>query len=101
MSPLDPYGLAPALATDEFEVAANGGVTCERDRYGNEVPRSLLDGGDHFDDVGQLQRQAIARRGARQMEDDDAQLPREYLYDMVVASGLKRPEPNAWHNKTR
>jgi hypothetical protein len=58
------------------------------------APEALLNGGEHFDDVGRPQHLCAAERAAAR---DSEVLPCDLLHDLVVAEGLLvRPPPAAW-----
>lgn len=74
-----------------------GGTTAHAQLLSNDyilAPEQLIDGGNHFDDVG-----GMAGRYNRQRQYDysarvnQAPLPREQLHSYVTSSGLRRPTP--------
>lgn len=78
--------LAPALAIDQAEIAANGGIPS------TATPDQLLHGGEHFDDVTANMRRNVQYRARK----DSGKLPQELMLESVVAQGLKRPNPKSW-----
>ena len=78
--------LAPALAIDQAEIAANGGIP------GDTIPQQLLHAGEHFEDVTTNMRRSLQYRARK----DNSKLPMEHMLDSVVAQGLKRPDPKGW-----
>ena len=74
-------GAVPTVATDPSD--SNGGI----------APRQLLDGGNHFDDIGLSGRYNRQRRGYNYIsENEGTPLPQDRQHDFLVASaGLTRP----------
>lgn len=79
--------LAPPLAIDAAEIAANGGMPA-----GEYSPQQLLGGGEHFDDVDRNMRRSIQYRARR----DNTKLPQELMLESVERQQLKRPTPRQW-----
>ena len=66
-------------ATDHYD--SNGGMT----------PHQLLDGGNHFDDIGISARYNRQRRYNYLSAIEGTPLPRDRLHDLVASVGLTRP----------
>lgn len=85
----------PSGAVDELRTEMQGGVPLETTitTAGTQVllPRQLIDGGLHFDDIDRQSR----RRRVRQYQSRAAalhqQLPRDVLHDTVAEANLTRP----------
>ena len=86
-----PLTLAPPLASDAVEIAANGGIPLN-----NESPEQLLHGGEHFDDVTINMRRSVQYRARKETS---GKLPQEIMLESVVRQQLKRPEPLQWAEK--
>lgn len=82
------------LPIDEDNIELRGRVGAvplvSVEHAGNQVvPRDLMDGGNHFDDVNRNE----LRRIQRQLRNDDVILPREQLRHFIECKGLERPTP--------
>jgi hypothetical protein len=103
----------PTLSSDEDNICINGGFpggtmlervqehvqeqVQEQAAEGSRGRRhdcTLLDAGEHFNDVDCRQIFAVKRAAAR-----DTVLPCDLLHDVVMAKGLVRPAPAAWRRK--
>ena len=73
-----------ASAHDELQNAIEGGIVTD----GESPPEELLEGGNHFDDIG-----GPRRRQAREREYTSSSLPRTTLHERVAEAGLTRPVP--------
>jgi hypothetical protein len=85
----------PATARDEWQSEVNGAVPLVRQTQhpesGGITPPQLLDGGNHFDDVGNNGRYNRQRRYNYMSETAGTLLPRERLHSLVASVGLTRP----------
>jgi hypothetical protein len=84
-----------STASDEWQHEMNGAVpmvpTDHSDSNGGITPRQLLDGGNHFDDIGINGRYNRQRRYNYMTAIEGTQLPRDRLHDLVASVGLTRP----------
>lgn len=86
----------PATANDEWQNEVNGAVPLVvQTRHSSEsssvTPQQLLDGGNHFDDMGSNGRYNRQRRYNYIAETDGIVLPRDRLHSLVASVGLTRP----------
>ena len=58
---------------------------------GTVVPDQLLDGGHHFDDIGERGRRIRWRRYNSLSTQSRVPLPRERMHELVCDAGLTRP----------
>ena len=73
-------------AVDDLNLTLGGGIPLERDEVAQmRLPRQLLGGGDHFDDMDRLTRRAREREAAR---NHATLLPRERLCMQVQDGNL-------------
>ncbi len=96
----------PVRAIDELRTEMQGGVPLEAaltltsDGRRVVLPRQLMDGGLHFDDVDR----GYCRSRIRQYQSEaDAlfrQLPRDFLHDLVAEANLTRPVPRSHHRSS-
>ena len=83
-------------AADDLQLSLDGGIPLERSNAARmQLPRQLMDGGDHFEDMDCLTR----RQRERDTERDAARnhaglLPRERLCIQVQDGNLSRPPPD-------
>ena len=91
-----------STATDEWRIEVSGAVPLVRtpEQYteddasgGGMTPRQLLDGGNHFDDIGVNGRYNRQRRYNYTSRSTGIPLPRERLHAHVADTGLTRPTP--------
>lgn len=89
--------VVPSTASDEWRSEVQGAVPLvpiveeHRDLDVGMTPRQLLDGGNHFDDVGINGRYNRQRRYNYMSESAGTPLPREYLHSLVASAGVTRP----------
>jgi hypothetical protein len=80
---------------DEWEIEIGGGVPLVpapgAQSTSDVIPDQLLDGGNHFDDLGYRGRYNRQRRYDYMSTQSRTPLPRERLHDMVHDAGLTRP----------
>ena len=85
----------PATARDEWQNEVNGAVPLVRQTEHPDsdgiAPRQLLNGGFHFDDVGNNGRYNRQRRYNYVSATMGTPLPRDMLHSFVASSGLTRP----------
>ena len=55
------------------------------------APQQLLDGGNHFDDIGQNGRYNRQRQYEYVSQREGSALPRDILHSLVADAGLTRP----------
>jgi DDE superfamily endonuclease len=83
------------LPNDEWNMEMNGGVplvTVTHD--GGVTPQQLLNGGNHFDDLGGIPGQYNRQRRYNYMsERNRVPMPRDQLHSYIVSRGLTRPTP--------
>jgi hypothetical protein len=97
----DDTAVAPATAADEWRSEVHGAiplVPIVEDHRNLDVgitPRQLLDGGNHFDDIGNNGRYNRQRRYNYMAESAGTPLPREFLHSLVASTGVTRPSPVA------
>jgi hypothetical protein len=90
---------ASNTASDQWQHEVNGAVplvTITDSRLTSEdvVPEQLMDGGNHFDDVGGMNgRYNRQRRYDYISRVNGTALPRERLHSHIAATGLTRPTP--------
>lgn len=72
----------PLQAADEWNLQVEGAIPAADVE---PLPIELLDGGNHFDDVDQVTRRRLVRRG------NMPGLPRHVLHDLVSTANLTRP----------
>ena len=83
-------------AVDNLNLTIGGGIPLEWDEVAQmRLPRQLLGGGDHFDDMDRLMRRAHERKVAR---NHAALHPRERLFMQVQDGNLSRPNPDSRHH---
>ena len=99
---IDEHDLVPPVgAVDELRTEMRGGVPLETTptltSNGRRVllPRQLMDGGFHFDDVDQGYRRNRRRQYRSQAHALHRQLPRDFLHDVVAEANLTRPVPRS------
>jgi len=84
-----------STAADEWQHEINGAVPMEAtdhyDSNGGMTPHQLLDGGNHFDDIGISSRYNRQRRYNYLSAIEGTPLPRDRLHDLVASVGLTRP----------
>ena len=74
----------------DAQIHAEGGVNLEGE---NNIPRQLLNGGNHFEDVHRNIRRSnenVIRQSAA------VQLPCEVMLEQVIKKDLCRPTPKKW-----
>jgi DDE superfamily endonuclease len=85
----------PSGAVDELRTEMQGGVPLEptTTTAGTQVilPRQLIDGGLHFDDIDRQSRRRRVRQYQSQAAALHQQLPRDFLHDSVAEANLTRP----------
>lgn len=86
----------PSTASDAWENEVNGAVplveTEHSDLLNHSVtPQQLMDGGNHFDDIGSMGRYNRQRRYNYISETQGIPLPRDRLHSLVASAGLARP----------
>jgi hypothetical protein len=85
------------IAQDEWRTEVNGGVplvAVAGESQHDVIPEQLLDGGNHFDDMGgTVGRHARQRRYNHISETTGVQLPRDRLHDYIASIGVTRPTP--------
>ncbi len=85
----------PATAMDEWQNEVNGAVPLvhqtQHPESGGITPQQLLDGGNHFDDVGNNGHYNRQRRHIYMSEMAGTLLPRDRLHSNVADIGLTRP----------
>ena len=84
--------IAQPTAQDTAQIHIEGGVPLDG-RIGQ--PTQLTDCGHHFEDTNRNFRRNTEREALR--NNDDEQLPRDKLHDMVVQGGFVRPKPIQRH----
>jgi hypothetical protein len=91
--------VTPSTASDEWRSEINGAIPlvttleAHHDLNSGRTPRQLLDGGNHFDDIGSNGRYNRQRRYNYMSESVGIPLPRDYLHSFVASVGLTRPLP--------
>jgi hypothetical protein len=89
----------PAIsAVDELRTEMQGGIPLETTPTPSGrvlLPRQLIDGGNHFDDMDRAHRRSRTRQYQSQAEASHQQLPRDRLHDLVAEANLCRPVPIA------
>jgi hypothetical protein len=98
----------PVLITEEdhFQMVLDGAILMETEQYVNErnggdgsveIPREILDGGEHFDDDPDyiLRRRTVTRR-ITVGESNSDMLPRENICCHVSELDLQRPMPRSY-----
>ena len=91
--------VTPSTASDEWRSEVNGAIPlvttteAQHDLNSGRTPRQLLDGGNHFDDIGSNGRYNRQRRYNYMSESVGIPLPRDYLHSFVASVGLTRPLP--------
>jgi DDE superfamily endonuclease len=79
-------------AADNLQLSLDGGVPLERSNAAPvRLPRQLMDGGDHFEDMDRLTRRQRERDAAR---NHNGLLPRERLCIQIQDGHLSRPPPD-------
>ena len=79
-------------AADDLQLSLDGGIPLERSNAAQmRLPRQLMDGGDHFEDMDRLTRRQRERDAAR---NHAGLLPRERLRIQVQDGYLIRPPPD-------
>jgi hypothetical protein len=98
----------PALITEEdhFQMVLDGAISMETEQYVNErnggdgiveIPRQILDGGEHFDDdPGYILRRRTVTRRITVGESNSDVLPRENICCHVSELDLRRPIPRSY-----
>ena len=86
-------------AADEWNMELNGAVPLVpvgevENNIDNGIPRQLLDGGEHFDDIGGTVGGRNRQRRYYNRE-EDCVMPRDRLHSQVELMGLVRPTPVA------
>jgi hypothetical protein len=87
----------PSSANDAWENEVHGAIPLVRTQHSDSMdegitPQQLLDGGNHFDDVGGTHGRNIRQRRYNYMaRTQDIALPRDVLHSLVVSAGLTRP----------
>ena len=86
----------PSRALDELRTEMQGGVPLEATTSNTGgtravVPRQLIDGGRHFDDIDRQSRRHRIRQYQSQADALDQQLPRDFLQNLVAEANLTRP----------
>ena len=80
---------------DEWQIEMDGGVplvpAAGAQSTRDVIPDQLLDGGNHFDDLGYRGRYNRQRRYEYLSARSNMPLPRERLHDLVCDAGLTRP----------
>jgi hypothetical protein len=87
----------PVSAVDELRIEIRGGIPLETTPMssgGESIPRQLIDGGNHFDDMDQARRRSRVRQYRSQAQAINQQLPRDRLHDLVAEANLCRPAPS-------
>ncbi len=92
---------AYSTATDEWRNEVSGAIPLVEtpQQYTDDAsnagttPRQLLDGGNHFDDIGVNGRYNRQRRYNYMSRSTGIPLPRERLHSHVEDTGLTRPTP--------
>ena len=80
-------------AADDLNLSLGGGIPLERDEAAQmHLPRQLMGGGDHFDDMDRRTRHA---RECEAAWNHDELLPRERLCMQVQDGNLSRPPPDS------
>jgi len=69
---------------------------CSVPSLGRIVPCSLLDGGEHFDDIARSE-----RRDRRDRRSTNEPLPREKILEFVSSTNRQRPRKKQWHERQR
>ena len=83
-----------STAADEWRSKESGAVPLvETQQHSGVTPRQLLDGGNHFDDIGMNGRYNRQRRYNYISETAGIALPRDRLHSFVADSGVTRPTP--------
>jgi hypothetical protein len=85
-----------STANDEWHTEVNGAVplVAAGDSRQDLIPDQLLDGGNHFDDVGGYAgRYNMQRRYNYISETDGVALPRDRLHSCIASIGVTRPTP--------
>jgi hypothetical protein len=88
--------IVPSTASDEWQSEVHGAiplVPLVEENHNLDVgitPRQLLDGGNHFDDIGSNGRYNRQRRYTYMSESAGAPQPREYLHSLVASAGVTR-----------
>ena len=86
-------------ASDEWLTEVNGGVPLvatgdPSSSHNDVVPEQLLDGGNHFDDIGGVTgRYNRQRRYNYVSENAGVSLPRDQLHSYIASIGVTRPTP--------
>ena len=80
------------LCADLVEIRSAGGISLDTSEDNMEVPRALLGGGEHFDDVLPEDRRQFARRGLGR----NGRTPRDLMLKHVADGGFVRPTPKHW-----
>ena len=87
----------PSTANDAWENEVNGAVPLVQTQHSDSMdegitPQQLLDGGNHFDDVGGTHGRNIRQLRYNYMaRTQDIALPRDVMHSLVASAGLTRP----------
>jgi hypothetical protein len=95
---IDPYDcvVLPSTAPDAWEMEVNGAVTLVKVDGSDVAIQQLIDGGNHFDDIGYHRRHNRQLRYNYMSENEGQPLPRDQLHSMVASAGLTRPALIRW-----
>ena len=80
---------------DELRTEMQGGVPLETTTMTgrNPIPRQLIGGGNHFDDMDRASRRRRVRQYEHEAQASHQQLPRDRLHDLIAEANLRRPVP--------
>jgi hypothetical protein len=83
-------------AVDDLSLSLGGAVPLEMSAAARmHLPRQLLNGGHHFDDMDRLTRRALERDAERKATSNKTVLPRDRLCTQVKEGNLSRPLPDS------
>ena len=79
--------LLDPLAQDEVNISSVSHIELRRNPNNTHSPDGILNGGEHFDDIGENE----LRRIRRTERETNNVVPRQRLHNMVLDKGLCRP----------
>jgi hypothetical protein len=86
----------PLHLADAWEMEVNGAVPLVKVDGSDVAIQQLIDGGNHFDDIGYHRRHIRQLRYNYMSENEGQPLPRDQLHSMVASAGLTQPAPIRW-----